>query len=104
VIRKVKLNTEPEKIGTIDILFEDPLSGNWQTISIKAKRPYRPDVLFSEIKSWLKKHGKWNLRGDECGRSEMKTGQSPKMNCEILKMGKDSQSCYKKLTNMPKKQ
>jgi hypothetical protein len=50
-IRKVRLKTEPDQIGTVDIMFDDPLRGNWQIISVKTRGPYRPEVLFSEIKS-----------------------------------------------------
>jgi hypothetical protein len=65
-IRESNRKTEPDRVGTIDILFQDPLKGRWQFLTRKSRGPYHPEICFAEIKSWLKSHGGWNLRGDEC--------------------------------------
>jgi hypothetical protein len=65
-IRENNRKTEPDQVGTIDILFQDPLKGRWQFLTRKSRGPYHPEICFAEIKSWLKSHGGWNLRGDEC--------------------------------------
>jgi hypothetical protein len=46
-------------------MYDDPISGQWEIIKLKCTESYRPEVLFAEVKSWLKRDGDWHLRGEE---------------------------------------
>jgi hypothetical protein len=52
-IRKNMLRHKPCRKGTIEILFYEPCGSHWRIAKLKCTEPYRPEVLFEEIKSWL---------------------------------------------------
>jgi hypothetical protein len=65
-IRGIPLRTEPCQKWTIEIMYDDTISGQWKVIALKCTEPYRPEVLFDEVKTWIRREGGWSLRGDEC--------------------------------------
>jgi hypothetical protein len=75
LLRQHLLRTDPCTEGTIDIMFDDPVSGQWKIITLRCTEPYRPQVLFEEIESWLHCNGGWNLRRDECWQIFDEDGQ-----------------------------
>jgi hypothetical protein len=53
----------------IEIMFFEPCHKIWKTIKIKCTEPYRPEILFEEVKSWLQKEVyetvQWELIDEE---------------------------------------
>jgi hypothetical protein len=41
--------------GTIEILCNNPFGPEWSVITLDCTDPYHPEILFEEVRSWLKK-------------------------------------------------
>jgi hypothetical protein len=55
--RQARLRTTPRQNGTIEIICNGPGTGKWRLVNFKCTAPYRPEVLWTEIQSWLKDCG-----------------------------------------------
>jgi hypothetical protein len=51
--RKDMLREGPCRKGTIEVMDFEPSHERWRVITLKCTEPYRPEILFEEIKSWL---------------------------------------------------
>jgi hypothetical protein len=52
--RQKRLRASPRQYGTIEIICNDPRGGKWKLFGFRSTAPYRPEILWSEIQSWLK--------------------------------------------------
>jgi hypothetical protein len=80
-IRKNMLRDGPCRKGTIEIFFHEPCGDHWRIARLKCTEPYRPEVLFEEIKSWLQNDvydtSDWEIF-DEDGRVDITSQREPR--------------------------
>jgi hypothetical protein len=55
--RQLRLRKTPRQSGTIDVLCNNSTPGKWRILGFKCSEPYRPEILWTEIQSWLKEYG-----------------------------------------------
>jgi hypothetical protein len=80
-IRKNMLRDGTCRKGTIEILFHEPCGNYWRIVKLKFTEPYRPEVLFEEIKSWLQNDvydtSEWEIF-DEDGKVDTTSQRGPR--------------------------
>jgi hypothetical protein len=55
--RQSRLRKSPRTDGTIEVICNGPTTKKWRIFGFRCMAPYRPDVLWTEIQSWLKDCG-----------------------------------------------
>jgi hypothetical protein len=55
--RQKRPRTSPLQRGTIEFICNNPYGGRWKLFGLRSTAPYHPEVLWSEIQSWLKECG-----------------------------------------------
>jgi hypothetical protein len=55
--RQTRLRTTPRQSGTIEVICNIPRKGKWMLLKFRSTAPDRPEILWSEIQSWLKDCG-----------------------------------------------
>jgi hypothetical protein len=80
-IRKDLLREDPCRKGTIDVLYFEPCHERWRIITLKCTEPYRPEILFEEVKSWLQSDvydtSQWEII-DEDGIVDINSQRDPR--------------------------